>query len=93
MLMTPRLVLFIMPALIGLASVIVFRKIRGASFAAAVGAPLGVYLWVKMVAPADTWSPLAALLVSPLVIAVAVTTVLLCAGRSQVRRRRAWEDA
>jgi len=91
--MTPLLVLFILPALIGLASAMVFRKIRSASFAAAMGSPLAVYLWVRAVDPADTWSPLATLLVSPLVMAVAVTTVLLCAGRSQIRRHRGWNDA
>ena len=52
-----------------------------------------VYLWVKLIDPADTWSPLATLLVSPLVMAVAVTTVLLCAGRSQIRRHRGLDDA
>jgi len=91
--MTPLLVLFVVPALIGLASAMVFRKIRGASFAAAMGSPLVVYLWVKLIDPADTWSPLATLLVSPLVMAVAVTTVLLCAGRSQIRRHRGLDDA
>ncbi|TMH25824.1 MAG: hypothetical protein E6H66_25705 [Betaproteobacteria bacterium] len=91
--MTPFLVLFVMPMVIGLASAMMFRRIRSASFAAAIGSPLMVYLFVKAVDPSDQWSPLATLLVSPLVIAVAVTTVLLCAGRSQVRKHRAWDDA
>ena len=91
--MAPFLVLFVLPVLIGIGSALLFRKIRGASFAAAVGSPLIVYLCVKWVDPADTWSPLATLLVSPLVIAVAVTTVLLCAGRSHLRRHRALDDA
>ena len=91
--MAPFLVLFVLPVLIGIASALLFRKIRGASFAAAVGSPLTVYLCVKWVDPADTWSPLATLLVSPLVIAMAVTTVLLCAGRSHLRKHRALDDA
>jgi len=91
--MTPLLVLFILPALIGLGSAMVFRRIRGASLAAAIGAPLLVYLWVKSVDPADMWSPLATLLVSPLVMAVAVTTALFCTGRSQIRRHQGWDDA
>jgi hypothetical protein len=91
--MTPLLVLIVVPALIGVASAMVFRRIRGASLAAAVGSPMFVYLWVKSVDPSDTWSPLATLLVSPLVIAVAVTTVLLCAGRSHIRRHGGWDDS
>ena len=91
--MTPLLVLIIVPALIGLAAAMAFRKIRDASFAAALGSPVVVYLWVTAVDPSDTWSPLATLLVAPLVMAVAVTTVLLCAGRSHIRRHRGWDDA
>ena len=94
--MTPLVVLVIMPALIGLASAMVFRKIKGASFAAALGSPLAVYLWVTAIDPSDTWSPLATLLVAtgaPLVIALAVTTVLLCAGRPHIRRHSGWDDA
>ena len=91
--MTPFLVFVLVPALIGIASATVFRRLRYASLAAAIGSPLVVYLWVKSIDPAETWSSLATLLVAPLVMGVAVTTVALCAGRSQIRRRTAWDDA
>jgi hypothetical protein len=86
--MAPFLVLFLLPLLFGVACALLFRRMRSASFAAAIGSPLAVYLWVGIVDPADTWSPLATLLVSPLVIAVAVTTVLLCAGRFHLRKHQ-----
>jgi low affinity Fe/Cu permease len=46
-----------------------------------------VYFCFKALDPDGTWSWLAALLVSPLVMAMALVTVLLWFGRSRVRKR------
>jgi hypothetical protein len=91
--MEPLIVLFLLPALIGGTSCVLFRTMKGASLAATLASPLVLFLCVKSVDPADTWSPLATLLASPLVIGVAVTAVLLCAGRAHARKHRGWHDA
>ena len=91
--MKPLLVLFLLPVLIGVVSALAFRSMRKASFAATVAAPSLVGLCVVAVDPHDAWSPLGSMLVAPLVIAVAVITVLLCTGRAHVRKHRSWNDA
>ena len=78
--------LLVLPVLIGCASEMVFRDAKKASFAAAVGSALAVFLGVIVLDPAGTWNWVAALLVSPLPMALGVVTVLYCYGRLQMRR-------
>jgi hypothetical protein len=80
--------LLVLPVLIGFASESVFRDARRASFAAALASALAVIVGVIVLDPAGTWSWIAALLVSPLPIALGVVTVLYCYGRLQMRRPR-----
>lgn len=87
--MKPLIVLVLLPALLGVGSFFVFRAIRVASFAAVVGSMLAVCFCIRLLDPESTWSWLAALLVSPLVVSVAMITVLFCAGRARDRRRAA----
>ncbi len=91
--MKPLLVLVFLPVLIGIASMTLFRAVKSASLAATIGAPVFVYFCLKALDPDDTWSWLAAFLVSPLVIALALVTVLLWFGRSRVRKRSSWNGA
>jgi len=86
--MQPLLVLVLLPVLIGVVSELVFRDARKASCAAMLGAALAVFLCLQAGDPDGTWNWLAALLVMPLPIAVALAAVVLYDGRSQVRRRR-----
>jgi hypothetical protein len=91
--MKPLLILIFLPVLIGIVANALFRAIRSATFAATIGAPIVVYVCFKALDPDGTWSWLAALLVSPLVIALALVTVLLWFGRSRVRKRSSWNGA
>ena len=91
--MKPLLILIFLPVLIGIMANTLFRAIRSATFAATIGAPIVVYVCFKALDPDGTWSWLAALLVSPLVIALALVTVLLWFGRSRVRKRGSWNGA
>ena len=91
--MKALLFFFILPTLIGVASIALIRMLKPASLAAAIGAPLVVFLCIQVLDPADTWNWLAALLVSPLVMAIAVITVMLCWRRRVVRKRGTWHDA
>jgi hypothetical protein len=78
--------LLVLPVLIGFASEMVFRDAKRASFAAALGSVLIVFLGVIGFDPAGTWNWVAALLVSPLTMALGVVTVLYCYGRLQMRK-------
>jgi len=80
--MKALIVLFVLPTLVGVASKALIQEIQGASLAAAIGAPIVVFACIGMIDPEDGWNWLAALLVSPLVIAVAVITVFLCYRRA-----------
>ena len=91
--MKPLLILILLPVLIGIVANALFCAIRSATFAATIGAPIVVYVCFKALDPDGTWSWLAALLVSPLVIALALVTVLLWFGRSRVRKRSSWNGA
>ncbi len=82
------LVFFALPILIGVGAKLLIHAIKGASFAAAIAAPLFVLLCIKAFDPDDGWTWLAALLVSPLVMGIAVITVLLCQRRVQMGKRR-----
>jgi hypothetical protein len=83
--MKALLVFFVLPTLIGMASIALIRALRAASLAAAIGAPLVVFLCIEALDPDDAWNWIAALLVSPLVMAIAVITVMLCCRRSARR--------
>jgi hypothetical protein len=91
--MKPLLILIFLPVLIGIVANTLFHAIRSATFAATIGTPIVVYVCFKALDPDGTWSWLAALLVSPLVIALALVTVLLWFGRSRVRKRGSWNGA
>ncbi|HEY2862278.1 MAG TPA: hypothetical protein VGK37_01485 [Casimicrobiaceae bacterium] len=81
------LVLFVLPVLIGVASERLFRDTTRATLAATLAAPLLMYLCLDVFDPTGTWNWLATLLVSPLVIALALASVLFCFGRPPRRRR------
>jgi hypothetical protein len=83
-------VFFVLPILIGGGAKLLVHSIRGASFAAAVAAPVSAFLCIRAFDPEDAWTWLAALLVSPLVMALAVITVLLCHRRARAAKRSAW---
>jgi hypothetical protein len=91
--MKPLLILVFLPVLIGVISNTLFRAVRSATFAATIGAPIVVFFCLRALDPDGTWSWLAALLVSPLVISMALVTVLLWYGRSRARKRRSWNGA
>ncbi len=85
--MKPLVILLVLPVIIGIASEFYFRDAKKASFAAALGSALVVFLGVIVLDPAGTWNWVAALLVFPLPMAFGVVTVLFCYGRLQMRRR------
>jgi hypothetical protein len=85
--MEPLFVLFVLPVLIGIASVALLRDASKATCAATFAAPLLVFACLRSLDPDGTWNWLAALLVAPLAIAFSLATVMVCFGRSQVRKR------
>jgi hypothetical protein len=87
--MKPLLILILLPVFIGIVANTLFHAIRSATFAATIGAPIVVYLCFRALDSDGTWSWLAALLVAPLVISMAIVTVLVWFGRHRPRRRRA----
>jgi hypothetical protein len=89
----PVAVLFVLPIVIGIVSELVFRDTAHASFAAALGTTLVVFLCLRLLDSEGTWNWLAALLVSPLAIASALAAVVIVYGRSPVRRRRKRPEA
>ena len=86
--MKALLLLLVLPICIGYASEMIFRDARKASFAAALGSALMVFLGVIALDPEGSWNWVAAVLVSPLPVAIGVVTVLFCYGRLQMRRPR-----
>jgi hypothetical protein len=91
--MKPLLILVFLPVLMGVLSNTLFRAIRSAALAATIGAPVVVYLCFKILDPDSTWGWLAALLVSPLVMSLALVTVLLWFGRQRIRKRSSGNGA
>jgi membrane protein DedA with SNARE-associated domain len=91
--MKALIVLFVLPTLIGMISMSLLRAFGRASLAAAVAAPVVVFLCIRFLDPDDAWNWIAALLVSPLVVAIAVVATLLCYRRTHVRKRHTWLDA
>ena len=85
--MKPLFILVVLPVLVGIAAEMHFRDTRKATFAAALGAALVVGLCVQALDPTEPWNWIAAILVSPLPIAIAVVATLYCYGRAQMRRR------
>jgi hypothetical protein len=80
-------ILIVLPALVGIAAEWHYRDPRKASLAAASGAVLAVAACVQALDPAQPWNWIAAILVSPLAIAIAVVAALYCYGRAQLRGR------
>ena len=87
--MQPLVVLVLLPVLIGIAAELLFRDARKASCAAALCVALVVYLCLRAGDPGGTWNWLAAVLVMPLPIALALAAVVLLYGRAHGRRRHA----
>ena len=85
--MKPLVIILVLPVLIGIASEYYFRDAKKASFVAALGALLCVFVGVTVLDVDGTWNWVAALLLSPLPVAFGVVTVLYCYGRLQMRRR------
>ena len=91
--MKPILILVFLPVLVGVLANALCSTIRSASAGATLGSPIVVFLCLRALDPDGTWSWLAALLVAPLVIAMALVTVLLWFGRSRARKRTSWNGA
>ena len=85
--MEPLVVLILLPMAVGALAEAVFRDAKRASLVAAFGAALGVGLAVQLLDRNESWSWVAALLVSPLPIALAIATVLFWYGRTTKRSR------
>ena len=91
--MEPIVVLIVLPIAIGIVSELIFRDTTHATLAAAIGTAVALVVCMRPLAPADMWTWLAVLLVSPLAIAAALAAVLALYGRSQAHRRRRRHDA
>jgi hypothetical protein len=83
----PLVVLILLPVLIGVAAERFFRDTIRASAVATIVSPTAVYLCLTTLDPGGTWNWLATLLVSPLAIALALAAVMVCFGRTHVRKR------
>jgi hypothetical protein len=88
--MKPILILVFLPVLVGVVANTLPGTIRSAALVAAIGSPVVVFICLRLLDPDGTWSWLAALLVAPLVMAMALVTVLLWFGRSRARKRSSW---
>lgn len=86
--MEPLFVLVILPVLIGALAEAAFRDAKRASLAAAAGTALAIVFAVQALDRNESWSWIAAVLVSPLPMALAVGTALFWWGRTHSRRRR-----
>lgn len=86
--MEPFAILVLLPVLVGAVAEAAFRDARRASFAAAIGTGLAVVVAVQALDRNESWSWIAAVLVSPLPMALAVGTALFWWGRTHSRRRR-----
>ena len=86
--MKPLVILVVLPILVGIAAEMHSRDTRRATLAAALGAALVVGVCVQVLDPSNHWNWLAAILVSPLPIAIAVVAALFLYGRARMRRRR-----
>ncbi|HVO87951.1 MAG TPA: hypothetical protein VMV45_05385 [Casimicrobiaceae bacterium] len=91
--MQPLIVLLFLPCLIGLAARLTFRETSTALLLATLASPLVVYGCIVALNPNDSWNWLAALLVAPLVVAMALSTVLIGSGRRRTRQQRRWHHS
>ena len=89
----PFLVLILLPVAIGVLAEAVFRDAKRASLVAAVGSAVAVGIAVQALDRNESWSWVAAALVSPLPVTFAVATVLFWYGRTTARRRTRRRDA
>ena len=85
--MEPLVVLILLPMAVGALAEAAFRDAKRASLVAAVGTALAVGIAVQALDRNESWSWVAALLVSPLPIALAIATVLFWYGRTTKRSR------
>ena len=85
--MEPLLILVVLPVIIGSVAEFVFRDAKKASLYAAVGSVLMVALSVIVLDPAARWGWIAAVLVAPLPVALAVAAVMFWYGRAGMSRR------
>jgi cytochrome bd-type quinol oxidase subunit 2 len=83
----PLLVLVILPVAIGALAEATFRDAKRASLAAGVCSAIAVAVVVQALDPDAGWSWLAAVLVWPLPVALAIGTVLFWYGRTTRRHR------
>ena len=86
--MEPFLVFFALPVAFGVVSELLLRDTKHASLAAGIASTLIVYLSLEFRDPDGSWNGLATLLITPLVIAFALTAVFVCSGRMHARRHR-----
>jgi hypothetical protein len=91
--MEPLFVLILLPVLIGVGAEVLFRDTLRASLAAALLAPIVVFLSITTIDPGGTWNWLASLLVAPLAMALALAAVMVCIGRTHARKRPRRGDA
>jgi membrane protein required for beta-lactamase induction len=91
--MEPLLVLILLPLLIGVAAEVLFRDTLRASLAAALLAPVLVFLCITTLDPNGSWNWLASLLFAPLAMALALAAVMVCFGRIHARRHSRGRDA
>ena len=84
--MEPFVVFFLLPVLFGIGAELLLRDTRQASLLAGFASTILVYVCLELRDPEGTWNWLAALLVAPLVIAFALSAVLICYGRIDARK-------
>ncbi|MBS0319745.1 MAG: hypothetical protein JSR18_04325 [Proteobacteria bacterium] len=77
-----------LPALVGFAAEATFRDTRRASLAAVLGAAVVTCGAVQILEPAAAWNWLAALMVSPLPIAISIAVAMFWYDRFGKPRRR-----
>lgn len=83
----PLAVLVLLPILVGAIADAAIRDAKRASFAAAIAAAVAVALVVQTLDRNEGWAWIAAVLVSPLSVALAVATVAFWHGRGHRHRR------
>ncbi len=79
--MTAFLVLIALPALVGFVAEVTFRDTRRASLAALVGAAVVTCGAIQWLEPQAAWNWLAALMVSPLPIAISIAVAMFAYDR------------
>jgi len=85
-LVKPFLILFAFPVLVGILGETIFRDARKGSLAAALGAIAATFAFVQVLEPRGSWNWIAALLVSPLPMAIAVAVAMFVHGRKRSPR-------